>query len=85
METDTRFGLILLGAPGTGKSTLCSALSDFYTNVLNRRHCIINLDPANDQMDYQVDIDIRQLIDLEDVMQDNGLGLGPNGGMLYCL
>jgi hypothetical protein len=36
-------------------------------------------------MDYQVDIDIRELIDLEDVMQDNGLGLGPNGGMLYCL
>ena len=42
-------------------------------------------------MKYQCDIDVKDLIDLNDVMkpQDDpdepGLGLGPNGGMLYCL
>lgn len=85
--------MILLGAPGTGKTTFCSALQDFYVNVLERPHCIINLDPANEHMSYQCDIDIRELIDLEDVMRSEipeegeqpGLGLGPNGAMIYCM
>jgi hypothetical protein len=60
-------------------------------NVLERPHCIINLDPANKKMTYQCDIDIRDLIDLWDVMrakddeEQPGLGLGPNGAMLYCM
>ena len=61
--------MILLGAPGTGKSTFCAALQDFFVNVLERPHCIINLDPANEYMKYQCDIDIRDLIDLFDVMR----------------
>lgn len=41
-------------------------------------------------MKYQCDIDIRELIDLFDVMrspddEEPGLGLGPNGAMLYCM
>ena len=42
-------------------------------------------------MQYQCDIDIRELIDLNDVMRDPedteqpGLGLGPNGAMIYCM
>lgn len=42
-------------------------------------------------MNYQCDIDIRDLIDLWDVMRDKddpeqpGLGLGPNGAMIYCM
>ena len=93
-EITKRFGVILLGAPGAGKSTFCSTLQEFYTEVLDRPHCIINLDPANEHMQYQCDIDIRELIDLEDVMKPEGgeddddvggLGLGPNGAMLYCM
>ena len=41
-------------------------------------------------MKYQCDIDIRELINLNDVMkspddEEPGLGLGPNGAMLYCM
>lgn len=42
-------------------------------------------------MKYQCDIDIRELIDLDDVMrskddpEEPGLGLGPNGAMIYCI
>jgi len=42
-------------------------------------------------MSYQCDIDIRDLIDLQDVMraeddeEEPGLGLGPNGAMIYCM
>ena len=87
----TRFGVILLGAPGTGKSTFCHVLQDFLSEVVERPHCIINLDPANEHMKYQCDIDIRELIDLEDVMrskddpEEPGLGLGPNGAMIYAI
>jgi len=69
MQITKRFGVIMLGAPGTGKSTFCNALQDFYVNVLERPHCIINLDPANEHMQYQCDIDVRELIDLFDVMR----------------
>lgn len=90
-QINTRFGVILLGAPGTGKTTFCTALQDFLAQVVERPHCIINLDPANENMKYQCDIDIRELIDLWDVMaspddpEQPGLGLGPNGAMIYCM
>jgi broad-specificity NMP kinase len=51
-EIGTRFGIIMLGAPGTGKSTFCNALQDLMVEVLDRAHCIINLDPANEHMKY---------------------------------
>ena len=90
-QIGTRFGVILLGAPGTGKTTFCNALQEFLSEVVERPHCIINLDPANDNMKYQCDIDVKDLIDLNDVMrakddpEEPGLGLGPNGGMIYCI
>ncbi|KDD74281.1 putative ATP binding protein [Helicosporidium sp. ATCC 50920] len=41
------------------------------------------MDPAAEHFKYPVSIDIRELITLEDVMQE--LDLGPNGGLLYCM
>jgi len=90
-EITTRFGVMFLGAPGTGKSTFCTAMQEFLSEVVERPHCIINLDPRNDFFKYQCDIDIRDLIDVNDVMkakddpEDPGLGLGPNGAMIYCM
>jgi predicted PilT family ATPase len=49
----TLCGVVILGAPGTGKTTFCKALSEFLTQ-LERKHAIVNLDPANDNMDYKV-------------------------------
>lgn len=43
----------------------------------------MNLDPAAENFDYPVAMDIRELISLEDVMEE--LGLGPNGGLIYCM
>ena len=44
---------------------------------------VINLDPAAETFKYRCDIDIRDLITLEDVMEE--MHLGPNGGLVYCL
>lgn len=42
-----------------------------------------NLDPAAENFSYNVSFDIRDLITVEDVMEE--LGLGPNGALIYCM
>jgi GTPase SAR1 family protein len=42
----------------------------------------VNLDPAAEDFSHQPDLDIKDLISLEDVMEE--MGLGPNGGLIYC-
>lgn len=76
------FGEIVCGSPGSGKSTYCYGKHQLFT-ALNRPISIVNLDPANDNIPYPCAIDISTLITLKDVMQEHGLG--PNGGMLYCM
>ncbi|KZT66638.1 hypothetical protein DAEQUDRAFT_767860 [Daedalea quercina L-15889] len=76
------FGEVVCGSPGSGKSTYCYGKHQLFT-ALNRPISIVNLDPANDNIPYPCAIDISQLITLEDVMTEHGLG--PNGGMLYCM
>ena len=49
----------------------------------NKRSCFyINLDPAAEDFAYEPDVDIKDLISLEDVMEE--LEYGPNGGLIYC-
>jgi len=78
----TRFGQLVIGPPGSGKTTYVKAMADLLRN-LGRRIAIINLDPANENVEYTADIDIAQLVKLEDVMEE--LKLGPNGGLVYCM
>lgn len=76
------FGQIVIGPPGSGKSTFCAGMSDFLTG-LGRKVAVINLDPANDSLYYKCAVDISTLITLNDVMEN--LNLGPNGGLIYCM
>lgn len=41
------------------------------------------MDPANENIPYDCDLDVRDLINLEEVMGEHGLG--PNGALLYCM
>ena len=48
-----------------------------------RRSCFyVNLDPGAENFGYTPDLDIRDLISLEDVMEE--MSLGPNGGLIFC-
>ena len=76
------FGEIVVGSPGSGKSTYCYGKQQLLT-ALNRPISVVNLDPANDNIPYTCAIDIASLITLQNVMDT--YGLGPNGGMLYCM
>lgn len=46
---------------------------------------MINLDPAAEYFDYQPMVDIRELIHVQDTMEDEELHFGPNGGLVFCL
>merc|ERR1719231_934440 len=41
------------------------------------------MDPANDDLPYDCDIDIRELVNVEDVMEE--MQLGPNGSLVYAM
>ena len=48
-----------------------------------RRQCFyVNLDPAAEDFSYEPNLDIKDLISLDDVMEE--MQLGPNGGLVYC-
>ncbi|KAF8342062.1 GPN-loop GTPase [Cantharellus anzutake] len=78
-----RYAVLVCGPAGSGKSTFCSSMLTHLQT--KRRTChLFNLDPAADSQsfEYEPSIDIRDLISLDDVMGE--LGLGPNGGLVYC-
>ncbi|ODV71929.1 putative signal sequence-binding GTPase GPN3, partial [Cyberlindnera jadinii NRRL Y-1542] len=77
----SRVGTLVLGPAGVGKSTFCNSMVSYLQSVGRRCH-IVNLDPAAEPSEYEFTIDIRDLISLEDVMEE--LELGPNGGLVYC-
>jgi hypothetical protein len=52
-------------------------------SAIGRKCSVVNLDPANDQTSYPCAIDVRDLIKLEDIMDEDKLG--PNGGVLFAL
>ncbi|KRX01839.1 P-loop containing nucleoside triphosphate hydrolase [Pseudocohnilembus persalinus] len=68
------YGVMTIGPSGSGKSTFCNGLQQFFEQV-GRKHLVINLDPANENIFYNCNIDIRDLIQLEDVMEEFQLGM----------
>ncbi|KAI1436115.1 GPN-loop GTPase 3 like protein [Xylaria sp. CBS 124048] len=77
----SKFGVMVMGPAGAGKSTFCASLITHLQ--LNRRSAFyVNLDPAAETFEHAPDLDIKDLISLEDVMEE--MGLGPNGGLIYC-
>ena len=81
-EVKQKFGQLIIGAPGSGKTTYIKSMKEFYSQC-GRKALSINLDPANDSQTASFDIDIRNLISLEDA--EKKLKLGPNGSFLYCI
>ncbi|KAF2886934.1 hypothetical protein ILUMI_19240 [Ignelater luminosus] len=79
----TFFGQLVIGPPGSGKTTYCAKVHEFYKEKLNRKCEIINLDPANENMTYKPAVDMMELITVEEAMDT--LNLGPNGALMYCM
>jgi GPN-loop GTPase len=76
-----RYAVLVTGPAGAGKSTFCNALIT-HAQTIGRRVHLFNLDPAAESFEYEPAVDIKELIALEDVMDE--LEFGPNGGLIYC-
>ncbi|PGH36213.1 hypothetical protein GX50_00897 [[Emmonsia] crescens] len=76
------FAQLVIGPPGSGKSTYCDGMHQFMSTI-GRKCSVVNLDPANDRTSYTPALDVRELVTLEEIMAEDTLG--PNGGVLYAL
>mmetsp|Transcript_33158 Transcript_33158/g.64753 ORF Transcript_33158/g.64753 Transcript_33158/m.64753 type:complete len:251 (+) Transcript_33158:32-784(+) len=77
-----KIGQLVMGPAGSGKSTYCL---EIYKNLVCLKNSVkvINLDPSVENIDVPDSIDIRDLIKIEDVMDE--FSLGPNGGLIFCM
>ncbi len=71
----------IAGTAGSGKSLLTGALKNWYVNR-GEDAIAVNLDPGVVDLPYDPDVDIRDKIQLQDVMQE--YGLGPNGALILA-
>ncbi|ODV61554.1 GTPase GPN2 ASCRUDRAFT_80609 [Ascoidea rubescens DSM 1968] len=78
------YGQIVIGPPGSGKSTYCNGMNQFLS-AIGRKNCVVNFDPANDRLPYEknCELDIRDFITVEEVMVENEMG--PNGGLMIAI
>ncbi|XP_015111956.1 GPN-loop GTPase 2 isoform X2 [Diachasma alloeum] len=76
------FGQLVIGPPGSGKTTYCNAMCNFLRNI-GRKVAVVNVDPANENMEYKAAVDISELIKHNEVMET--YNLGPNGALVYCM
>ncbi|BFZ18340.1 hypothetical protein BsWGS_21379 [Bradybaena similaris] len=79
-----RYAQLVIGPAGSGKSTYCSKLVNHCENI-QRLVQIVNLDPAAEYFDYPIMADVRDLIQIDDAMEDTNLHFGPNGGLIFCM
>ncbi|MCK4371239.1 MAG: ATP/GTP-binding protein, partial [Candidatus Lokiarchaeota archaeon] len=72
-----------IGTAGSGKSTLTGEMKEYVVNRNPETSAItLNLDPGVRVMPYTPDIDIRDYIILEEIMDE--YALGPNGGLILA-
>ncbi|GAV03210.1 hypothetical protein RvY_13669 [Ramazzottius varieornatus] len=83
MSKKPRFGQLVIGPPGSGKTTYCHEIALLIQHVFNRKVVIVNLDPANECLPYSPGIDVQELVSVEDVMEVEELG--PNGAMVFAI
>jgi len=78
-----KYAQFVMGPAGCGKSTYCEVIQEHFRVALRRTARVINLDPAAETFGYECEIDVRELISVDDVMEE--LDYGPNGGLVYAM
>ncbi len=73
--------LFVTGPAGTGKSSFCGALKEWFIKN-NMDAAIVNLDPGSEFIPYESDIDVREWISIADIMAE--YSLGPNGAQIVA-
>jgi len=72
----------MLGTAGSGKTLLTSTLKEWFV-ARNLDVLTLNLDPGVKRLPYNPDIDARDYIDINKVIEKHSLG--PNGAMIASM
>ncbi|OYT47908.1 GTPase [Candidatus Bathyarchaeota archaeon ex4484_231] len=75
------FIVFVIGTAGSGKSLLTSAFAE-WLRLAKQDVAIVSLDPGAVRLPYTPDVDIRDYIRIEDVMEE--YHLGPNGALILA-
>ncbi|MEM3078534.1 MAG: ATP/GTP-binding protein [Nitrososphaerales archaeon] len=75
------FVIFIVGTAGSGKSLLTSTLVSWYTEK-GTNAIAVNLDPGALELPYTPDVDVRNYIDLQTIMES--YELGPNGALILA-
>ncbi|MGA2199496.1 MAG: ATP/GTP-binding protein [Nitrososphaerales archaeon] len=73
--------IYITGTAGSGKSLLTSSLVSWYREKAQDA-IAVNLDPGVLSLPYDPDVDIRNSIDIQQIMTD--YSLGPNGALIFA-
>ncbi len=73
--------IYIVGTAGSGKTTLAGAFQQWMHNR-GLEVVMVNLDPGADQLPYSPDVDVRDWVNLGDIMDK--YSLGPNGAQILC-
>jgi len=75
------FTVFIIGTAGSGKSMLTSAFNE-WLKMSKQDVSVVNLDPGVLTLPYSPDVDIRDYVDIESLMEE--YGLGPNGALIMA-
>jgi GTPase SAR1 family protein len=73
--------VFIIGTAGSGKSMLTAAFSE-WLKISKQNVAVVNLDPGVLTLPYAPDVDVRDYVNVEDLMEK--YGLGPNGALIMA-
>jgi len=73
--------VFIIGTAGSGKSMLTAAFSE-WLKISKQNVAVVNLDPGVLTLPYSPDVDVRDYVNVEDLMEK--YGLGPNGALIMA-
>ncbi|MBS7641492.1 MAG: ATP/GTP-binding protein [Candidatus Bathyarchaeia archaeon] len=75
------FVVFIVGTAGSGKSLLTASFSE-WLKINEQNVATMNLDPGAVRLPYTPDIDVRDYITVDEIMDE--YGLGPNGALIMA-
>lgn len=75
------FIVFIIGTAGSGKSLLTASFSE-WLRMAKQNVTVVNLDPGALKLPYSPDVDVRNYVNVGDLMEK--YGLGPNGALIMA-
>jgi GTPase SAR1 family protein len=73
--------VFIIGTAGSGKSLLTASFSE-WLKMSKQNVTVVNLDPGALKLPYSPDVDVRNYVNVGDLMEK--YGLGPNGALIMA-